>query len=405
MLRNSVRDLIALGLVPVAKAAGKFVPKQRNLVVFGAMKGNMYGDNSRYLFEWMVENRPDVACVWVTHSKQVRDRLRREGLPVHTTLSLRGILALLRASAGTFTNGFADLAVHPAITPGSVQLIALRHGRSVKRVRFARTGHKINAAEEANRRREADRVRYAISTSEFVSDIQEECLQIGREKHVVTGYPRNDFLLDVQESQRAAWARYLDDASQPRVVLYAPTWRHGRGTTRFFPFDDFDEEGLVRALEASGAYLLLRPHLRELESAPRLRKFLAHLARHDQVRLATHEQFTDVNSFLPFVDVLVTDYSALYHDFLLLDRPLIFVPYDYEEFQRESGFLYDYFGNLPGPAVYTFAKFKDALASALAGRDEYSHRRASLTDRVHTYRDAGSRARVAELLDTLIEVP
>jgi CDP-glycerol glycerophosphotransferase (TagB/SpsB family) len=310
---------------------------------------------------------------------------------------------VLRASAGAFTNSLSDLAAYPETVPESIQLIALRHGRSVKRVRFSRTGHKIDAAEEASRHREADRVRYAISTSEFVSDIQEECLQIGREKHVVTGYPRNDFLLDVQEAQRAAWARYLHDESQPRVVLYAPTWRHGRGTTRFFPFDDFDEGGLVRALEASGAYLLLRPHVRELESDPLLRESLADLARHDRVRLATHDQFADVNSFLPFVDVLVTDYSALYHDFLLLDRPLVFVPYDFEEFQRENGFLYDYVENLPGPAVHTFAQFVDELTSALAGRDEYSHRRASLTDRIHTYRDGGSRARVAELLDTLIE--
>ena len=235
MARKSLRFLIRRGVIAVAKAAGKFVPKQRNLVVFGGMKGTLYGDNSRYLFEWMVENRPDVSCVWVTHSKKIRDELRRRGLPVHTTRSLKGILAVLRASAGAFTNSLSDLAAYPETVPESIHLIALRHGRSVKRVRFARSGHKIDAAEEADRRREADRVRYAISTSEFVSDIQEECLQIGREKHVVTGYPRNDFLLDVRESQRKAWGEYLDDASQHKVVLYAPTWRHGRAVTRFFP--------------------------------------------------------------------------------------------------------------------------------------------------------------------------
>ena len=84
------------------------------------------------------------------------------------------------------------------------------------------------------------------------------------------------------------------------------------------------------------------PHVQDLRY-PALRAMLEALAAHpDCVRLATHEQLPDVNSFLPFVDVLITDYSALYHDFLLLDRPILFVPYDYEEFEQQNGFLYDY---------------------------------------------------------------
>lgn len=402
-MRKLLRRLTIRGLTVLVRSVGRLLPKQPNLVVFGAMKGDYYGDNSRHLFEWMLQNCPEVRPVWVTHSEKVHDDLRRRCLPVRKTRSPQGIFTMLRASAGVFTNSLRDIAAYPDMVPDSIKLVALRHGRSVKRVRFARSEHKIDDAEARSRRREANLTRYAISTSEFISDIQEECLQIGRDKHVVTGYPRNDSLLDVPEPHRRDWERYLNDASKHRVVLYAPTWRHGREATRFFPFDDFDEGKLMAALESNRTYLLLRPHVRDLEAYPGLRRRLAQLARHHRIHLATHEEFSDVNSFLSFVDVLVTDYSALYHDFLLLGRPMVFVPYDYDDFARQNGFLYDYFKNLPGPAVNTFGEFVDEMVKTLDGSDGYEDKRANLAEMVHAYSDARSNMRVASLLSGLID--
>ena len=388
----------------LSSSVSYFIPKQPDLVVFGAMKGDDYGDNGQHLFEWMLYNRPEARCVWLTHSKKVYDNLRSRGLPVYRTDSLRGILTVLRASAGVYTNSLRDLAAYPDMIPNSIQLIALRHGRSVKRVRFARMGDRIDETEAGSRQREGDLIRYAISTSDFISDMQEECLQIGREKHVVTGYPRNDALLDVPEPYLRRWKDYLDDANQPKVVLYAPTWRHGRIATRFFPFDDFNEQDLVATLKSNRAILLLRPHVRDLETYPQMGQFLAGLAEHDCILLATHREFPDANSLLPFVDVLVSDYSAIYHDFLLLDRAMLFIPYDYDDFERQNGFLYSYFENLPGPAVHTFGEFKDRLEAALSGHEDYAEKRATLRDKVHIYKDTKSRMRVADLLGSLIKV-
>lgn len=242
-------------------------------------------------------------------------------------------------------------------------------------------------------------IEFAISTSEFISDLQEECLHIGRAKHVVTGYPRNDALLEVSESQGQDWYRFLGGATPRHVALYAPTWRHGREPTRFFPFDDFTVGALVQELRREGVLLLLRPHARDLRYRA-LREMLDALAAHsDCVRVTTHEQMPDVNSFLPFVDVLITDYSALYHDFLLLDRPILFVPYDYEEFERQNGFLYDYFVNLPGPSVNTFAELCRYMSAVAAGEDQDKERRRALRDKVHTYQDAKSCERTVALLD------
>ena len=203
--QGSVRNFVAAaqgavlrGLVPAVAR----LPKDDRLVLFGAMNGTWYGDNSRHLYEWVLAHRPDVRAVWMTRDQEVHRRRRAEGRPVALSSSPRGIRLLWRARAAAFSNSLRDIAPDPALAPRSLRLLALRHGRSVKRVRFARLGHQISAEEARARRQEGDMIDYAISTSEFISDLQEECLRIGRAKHVVTGYPRNDALFEVSPRQR-----------------------------------------------------------------------------------------------------------------------------------------------------------------------------------------------------------
>ena len=402
-LRRLKLALLRFGLTAFARVAEKVVPKQSDLVVFGAMNGGAYGDNSAHLFEWMLENRPGVRSVWITRNRSVRKALEKRRLPVRLARSMRGVIALMQARVGVFTNSLTDLAAYPEMVPASIQLVALRHGQPVKRIRFARAEHKLDAAEAAVRKREGALIRYAASTSEFVSDIQEECLRIGRQKHVVTGYPRNDHLLEVPADYARDWSAYLDGTKPRKVVLYALTWRYGRAAPRFFPFDDFDRNELIELLRRNDAVLLLRPHVRDLDIYPELRCTLEGIANDGQIRLGTHREIMDVNTMLPFVDVMISDYSSIYHDYLLLDRAMLFTPYDYEEFERQQGFLYDYFETLPGPAVYTFSEFCDELGAALSGDDRYAERRAALTEKIHTYRDAESSRRVSDLVTRTLQ--
>jgi CDP-glycerol glycerophosphotransferase (TagB/SpsB family) len=102
---------------------------------------------------------------------------------------------------------------------------------------------------------------------------------------------------------------------------------------------------------------------------------------------------------LPFVDVLISDYSSIYHDFLLLDRPIVLIPYDYEEFARTQGFMYNYFANLPGPAVKSQKEFLQSLEDVLEGRDPYADKRRALQQLIHTHVDAGACRLVVDIID------
>lgn len=49
----------------------------------------------------------------------------------------------------------------------------------------------------------------------------------------------------------------------------------------------------------------------------------------------------------------MTDYSSLYFDFLLWNRPILFFPYDLEYYRNEDrGLIFDYEEFTPGPKAY-----------------------------------------------------
>jgi len=283
-----------------------------------------------------------------------------------------------------------------------MKLVSLRHGRSVKRIRFARKNHKISHIERVERLRESKLVKYVISTSNFISDIQEECLKLGREKHIITGYPRNDLLSLPGISDVESWKSFVGKHENNIYILYAPSWRHGRNCTSFFPFEDFSFDALSKFLKQKNIVLLLRPHVNDLITYPDLVRFLYSMDKASvNIKLATHHLFPDVNSLLPFVDALISDYSAIYHDYLLLDKPMLFIPYDSLDFEQQNGFLYDYHQLLPGPSITNQSELLSHIEMITTGKDLYSTPRRKLRNLVHYYQDNNARERVLTLIDKL----
>lgn len=368
------------------------------------MNGSEYADNSRYLFEWILrQNHPEICPLWLTKSPDMYRALKNENKPVAMIGSWVGTKCLAQARLGVFTNSLYDLALHPYILPDSIRLIALRHGKSVKKVRFARIGHKLSHKETAQRKYESKLIKYAISTSEFISDFQEESLQIGRQKHIITGYPRNDVLINPTHEMEMRWNDFFHGKDPGTTILYAPSWRHGREPTHFFPFSDFDKVDLFNFLEKNEMTLLLRPHRNDFLKYPELKSFLNDLATNsDFIHVVSHDVFPDVNMILPFIDILISDYSSLYHDYLLLDRPMIFIPYDYDDFEKQNGFHYNYFSYLPGPAIKTFKELCLHLNQIHYQTDSYRHKRHVLKNLVHTHKDSRSCERVANLISNII---
>lgn len=75
-----------------------------------------------------------------------------------------------------------------------------------------------------------------------------------------------------------------------------------------------------------------------------------------------HNANGDIYPLLKHIDILVSDYSSIVYDFLLLDKPIIFYTYDLDEYQKNYQFLFDFNSYSPGVKVVNQQELEDAFS-------------------------------------------
>ena len=117
------------------------------------------------------------------------------------------------------------------------------------------------------------------------------------------------------------------------------------------------------------------------------------LIRDDDLR----DRGLQLYQFVRCADALISDYSSISIDFMLLDRPIVYTLDDYEDYAASRGlFPENAIDYMPGYHVYSVAQLKMALSEISAGKDVHRRERVSIVDRYHTHRDAGSAERVLQ---------
>jgi len=408
---NLFKKILLYILLRVGFHFAAHVPHLKDeIVVFGSAQGQNYTGNSRYLYEYVLEHESSVEPIWMTKDSEVFRKLRAENKPAAKSGSLRSVPRLIRAQAFLFTHSSLDvLPVH--LYPVSALNVHLGHGHPIK---YDRKPGPVSKYEQKR-----DGIDYFVVESEFLRDVHRERYPaaISEDQYLITGYPRNDVLLDPPLKWHEEWGVFLQEqqCEIDQIMLYAPTQRQpaeteATDTVDIFPFDDFDIGTLERVLDETSTFLFLKLHpsdIRRMKESHYPTKhdhkdlcaFIEELSELERVEyVSNNHQFSDPNRLLPFVDVLVTDYSSIYHDFLLLDRPILFIPYDYDEFESDFGFGYDYYKNLPGPTAETFEEFLEHFNSAVQGQKVNSDQGEKLKNKLHQFHDSGSCQRTWEAI-------
>lgn len=362
-----VRSLVRNLFYHLCRLLDRVVPKQRGLVLFASVHGERFSGNSRFLYEYCREHRPDLECWFYFRRADVKD-----GAPAQLVPGWRTFWKFLRAEKLFNTHGPDDF--HPYASSHKGKMVTFWHGVTMRGIGLL---DRTRPAEQKKLMVQSNQGNDLVLASSKESAMRWcSCMGLGLDRAVYAGQPRNDFLLKPQKPVLPASVRGLFSGGT-RNVLYAPTWRPN-GPVRWFPFDDFDAGELERFLEEHDLRLLLRGHLTEKGSAG---QFLS-----GRVVDFSQDVLGDVNEALPHIDGLITDYSSLLYDYLLLDRPVIFLHYDYDFYDGYYGFLFDdpdYW--FPGPKPRTFGEFKDSLRSVRNGAPEHGEKRRSVNKSINAF--------------------
>ncbi len=353
-------------------------PKRRKLVIFAGCNGDAYRDNSRYLFEYALENT-DLDAYWCTSNKSVFSELslKFDGRIISGRSPFH-LWVFLRASTIFVSHGEFD--VNRFFLSRYKLVIALWHGIPMKKIGWSRKdGEKFW-------RRQTRHFNRVVVCSEYEKSIVKEIFKINEEDFLVSGYPRNDHLLSPSNSLLPNF-KWLAE----KTILYAPTYRwDGNGSDGLSEIGINFEE-LEEFLQENDSTIIIRSHNLDSPSLSQEKQ-----NKDQRIIIGGFEEFPDINDLLPFVDVLITDYSSIFHDFNLLDRPMIFFPFDIQEYSSEPGLLYNYEENIPGPIVMDKESFFRTLSECINKPEVWAEEREIIRNKFHRFQDGNACQRILE---------
>ena len=319
--------------------------------LFSSTDNSHYNYNSRYLFEYVKENLPEITPLFVINDPELRNSLSSKYGKQYfiETESIQGLRQALSAGVWFTSAGL------PAYGTGLHKkrlIINLWHGVPLKKIALLDPNLK-KAARIYFKKIFSENYTCILTTSHELIPLMARSFAVSEDKIKVWGQPRNDGLFQKNDCREILGQLFPDLPEYTKTVLYAPTFRD-YGQVQLFPFKDFDQKQLEAFLDEKNMLLFIRTHVAEQGSAaPYLGK---------RIRFLGNEQAEDVTGILNIFDCLITDYSSIYIDYLLTDKPMIFLPYDRQQYLDGRGMNFDYDDVTPGPKPETFNDFLDALS-------------------------------------------
>ncbi|MFB9826825.1 CDP-glycerol glycerophosphotransferase family protein [Lederbergia wuyishanensis] len=167
------------------------------------------------------------------------------------------------------------------------------------------------------------------------------------------GYPRIDLTFNTNSNEMKQSLRSYDLTieDEKQIILYAPTWK---GTNVAKVNNDVhhiiaDMNDLERKIgEKYNILVKVHPYLYKEAS------------RHADLQKRLVPDFVDTNELLSIVDLLITDYSSIFFDFLVTNKPILFYTWDLDVYNEERG---QYLKNdeLPGPLLFNAIELVKAI--------------------------------------------
>ena len=177
------------------------------------------------------------------------------------------------------------------------------------------------------------------------------------------GYPRNDIFFRQEDDLDLIFCdkqvhEIVKNNNYSKIVLYMPTHRENRTDL------NLNFKKLNQKLQKIDTIFIVKIH-------PMILEYYQTAQNKDYSNIFFHNGYGDIYPLLKYVDILVSDYSSIVYDFLLLNKPIIFYNYDIDEYKKNVSLLFDYDEFSPGIKV----KNQDELENSFSKKDEYREKR------------------------------
>ena len=383
------------------RRAGKFIfsvsslytnvfARRDNLWVFtDNLSDRPFKQNSKYLYLYLANNQDNnINPIWVTENDNVYTELVEYGYPVSNMKSITARICTLQSDC-IFTDSYIGAHLWPYT--GGATKIQMGHGIPLKADRDYNDLSKLDSLEKSDymlyssKECESHFKQWDSNSENPLPEVQS--VRSGTAIHA--GYPRTDvFFRNINGAKMGesmdALKQVYSFTDQGNVIGYFPTFRD-----KEFEFSDaFNVDQLQIFLNRHDQKLVISPH--------KLLNIGEDVLETERIHIAKPE--LDSHLFLDRIDILITDYSSIYFDYLLLDRPVVFYTPDYSTYQEIRGVHPNYENVIAGPRVDDFDGLLDQLESIVNGVDEYANRREEIRDQFFEHADGNACERIVKEL-------
>ena len=275
----------------------------------------------------------------------------------------------------------------------SKNIIYLNHGWGVKR-QLGKNEEKIPSLVERYGN-VLKNTKYIFCLSDFDSTyfLQNECYAgIRRPEFIPLGSPRNDYLVkncsDPYIRTKILESLSIKDESA-KLYLYCPTHREDPDLDeRFISKTTAELIGLNGKIDKN-SYVIYKPHFLTEGRIGELKDL-------DNLRIIERDMELDIRDLMIASDILITDYSSIFVDYILLNKPVIFNTFDLEEYRKFRGLVIDYENPIhtPGP------KINDLTDILNLNENEYKYNITESLNFFHKNSDSNSSKRIIEFIET-----
>lgn len=376
------------------KLNAKIVKLKPNCIIFESSLFRNYTGNPRYIYEEFVKQGLDekFEVFWIFKNPDEIDVSKIPGK--FTVLKYKTMPFFKMYSAAAFIVSDSRLPKYLRKNR-KCQYIQTWHGTPLKKLALDMQVLNMSGSSNIERyhmnfRKSISEWDYLLSQNSYSTKIFRSCFDFDK-TILEVGYPRNDKLLNTTASQIYELKRNMGLPLNKKVILYAPTWRdnafYKKGEYKFVSKVDFD--ALQDAL--SDEYVMIVKY---------------HYLIKDSVDWSKYEGFVyqfgeecDIADLYLVSDMLITDYSSVMFDYSVLNRPLLFFTYDYDEYMTDlRGFYFDFKEEAPGPLVYDNDELIESIKNYNA--EEWSEKYEAFHDK-YNHCDEGTASKA--IVDLIVE--
>ncbi len=375
MIKNTkLKKMLVNHVFPLFSSINKIIPKdEKKILIYCA--NDVLNDNSEAIFNYLINNGYSRKYEIICGVKRPGEYKHLFGMNIRFITKVRSVFIYLRSAHVLYSMGKIP------IKPSKNQIVInMWHGTPLKKI--GKMANIENGDEFF--------FTYLCAPSPHFVDIFSKSFGCPKDRVIICGAPKTDALFNKKRD------------TDLKKVFWAPTFRQSKylgyndsGNTDILPLVHRDNwEKLNDILCKHNVELTVKLHpLQDFDD------FESH--SFSKLRIFSDKEFRqagkELYDSLAQSDALISDYSSVYLDYLVLNRPICFAIPDVEEYSNKRGFVFDNpLDYMPGVHANTIDDIFAFIEDVSKGVDTYSEERTRINDLVNYYKCGGNCKRVLE---------